>query len=133
MEYNINPIFCVNYVVRIFEIQVVPIRKTVNYPSDASSRLADDACWGGHGNSYDNGKYKKNNSQTNQKLFIHKSPPLFLLYENHALPSIPQVIKDMCQFCKGIINFFLLLLWRRFVVILAIESIAKDIKGTRSI
>ena len=76
MKYNIKFIFCVDYVIRIFEIQVVPIRKTVNYPSDASSRLADDACWGGHGNSYDNGKYKKGNGQTNPELFIHKTPQL---------------------------------------------------------
>lgn len=52
----------------------------------------------------------------------------------HAeISLIPQAIKDMCQLCKGIVNFFLLLFWRGFVVILAIEAIAKDIKGTRNI
>lgn len=88
MEYNIKPIFCVDYVVRIFEIQVVPIRKTVNYPSDASSRLADDACWGGHGDSYDNGKYKKKTVRLiKNSLFIKH-----LKYNEHIL--------DNCKWAK---------------------------------
>ncbi len=84
MEYNINTIFCVDYVIRIFEIQVVPIRKTVNYPIVAARRITVDCCWSSYGainangkhNKNNNDKYNKNNGQTNPKLFIHKTPQL---------------------------------------------------------
>ena len=39
----------------------------------------------------------------------------------HAeIPLIPQVVEDMRQFCKGIVNFFLKLFRRWFVVILVV-------------
>ena len=75
MKYNIKSIFCINHIIRVLEIQVVPLRKTVSYPFAAASRIACDACWGYFDNSCDdtnaNGKYKKENGQINPELLIH--------------------------------------------------------------
>ena len=61
MEYNVKAIFCINHIVRVLEIQVVPIRKTVNYPFVAARRITVDCCWSTHGAIKANGKHNNNN------------------------------------------------------------------------
>lgn len=77
-------------------------------------------------------KDNKENKRKDQKEYGDTFTKLGISFHTE-ISLIPQIIKDMRQLCKGIVYFFLLLLWRRFVVILAIEAIAKNIKGTRSI